>query len=85
MTITLEISDASACQLASQAEAQGLDLSSYLATLVERAAGPTLPTPKHLSDEEFKAALDSIAQFAHEIPAMPNETFSRQMVYQDHD
>jgi hypothetical protein len=85
MTITLELPEASARQLASQAEAQGLSLSSYLAALVENALPSSLPTPKRLSDGEFRTALDSIAQFAHKIPAMPNETFSRQMIYQDHD
>jgi hypothetical protein len=44
-----------------------------------------LPEPKRLSDEEFQAVLDRMAQFSDKIPAMPGDTFSREMIYQDHD
>jgi hypothetical protein len=44
-----------------------------------------LPEPKRFSHEEFQAALDRMAQFSDKIPPMPGETFSREMIYQDHD
>ena len=31
------------------------------------------------------ATLDRIAQFSHKIPALPDEAFSRENLYQDHD
>jgi hypothetical protein len=44
-----------------------------------------LPAPKRLSHKEFQASLDRMAQFSNKIPPMPRETFSREMIYQDHD
>ena len=44
-----------------------------------------LPEPKRLSHEEFQASLDRMAQFSDKIPPMPDATFSREMIYQDHD
>ena len=35
--------------------------------------------------EEIRVWLDELASFSGRIPAMPGETFSREMIYQDHD
>ncbi len=53
----------------------------------EIAAQPAaqLPEPRQVSPEEFRAALDRIAQFSDKIPPKPGETFSREMIYQDPD
>jgi len=37
------------------------------------------------SAEELRAWLDELAIHSDQIPAMPGETFSREMIYQDHD
>jgi len=42
-------------------------------------------TEKSASLEEFEKTLDRIAQFSDEIPALPDEAFSRESLYQDHD
>ena len=55
---------------------------------VEHEGAPSsvrLPEPNRLSHEEFQASLDRMAQFSDKIPAMPGETFYREMIYQDHD
>ena len=55
---------------------------------IEHQAAPSpvrLPEPKRLSHEEFQASLDRMAQFSNKIPPMPGQTFSREMIYQDHD
>lgn len=44
----------------------------------------TIPTRRR-SPEEIRAWLDELAQFSDKIPPMPGETFSRAMIYQDHD
>jgi hypothetical protein len=36
------------------------------------------------SPEETEAWLDRLARFSDKIPPMPGETFSREMIYQDH-
>jgi hypothetical protein len=40
---------------------------------------------KSLTPEEFDRWLKAFTQFSDKIPPMPGETFSRTMIYQDHD
>jgi 2-oxo-4-hydroxy-4-carboxy--5-ureidoimidazoline (OHCU) decarboxylase len=61
-------------------------LEKTLAEQVEReelSAG--LPPAKKLTPREFDQWLDAFTQFSDKIPPMPGETFSREMIYQDHD
>ena len=41
--------------------------------------------PRIRTREEIRRWLDELASFSAKIPAMPGETFSREMIYQDHD
>ena len=41
--------------------------------------------PNKLTPEEFDNWLNAFTQFSGKIPPMPGETFSREMIYQDHD
>jgi hypothetical protein len=66
----------------SQAEVRGMDVSAYVADLLERAADSA---PKKLSPESLRRTLDEIAQFSHKIPLLPDEALSRESLYQDHD
>jgi hypothetical protein len=77
MTITVEIKPEVQAELAAQAAARGMDVPSYLATILEQAAQPASLEPKNRSLEEFEETLDRIAQFSHKIPVLPDETFSR--------
>ena len=45
------------------------------------------PSPAMVSrkPEDFAAMLDALASFSDQIPALPGETFSREMIYRDHD
>jgi truncated hemoglobin YjbI len=60
-----------------------------LAERVEReeAIGLSVGTShaKSLTPEEFDNWLQAFTQFSDKIPPMPGETFSREMIYQDHD
>jgi hypothetical protein len=85
MTITVEIKPEVQAELAAQAAARGMDVPSYLATILEQAAHPASLEPKNRSLEEFEKTLDRIAQFSHKIPVLPDEAFSRESLYQDHD
>lgn len=55
-----------------------------LAERVEREA-PLPSTKRKLTHEEFHAWLDQFTSYSDRIPSMPGETFSREMIYQDHD
>ena len=84
MTITINIKPEVEAELARQAEVRGMDVPSYATTLLEAAAHRP-HTKKSASLEEFEKTLDRIAQFSDEIPALPDEAFSRESLNQDHD
>ena len=62
-----------------------MDVPAYLAIILEQAAQPASLEPKNRSLEEFEETLDRIAHFSHKIPVLPDEAFSRENLYQDHD
>jgi hypothetical protein len=83
MQITVTIPD----EVVTLAQARGLTPESYVEGLI--AAGRSTQAadggrPKQ-TIEEFKASLERLAQFSEKIPILPNETFSRESLYQDHD
>lgn len=86
MQVILELPPEVEAQASAQARTRGLDLPAYILSLVERAAQPPpRPEPKKLSRQEFRDALDGMAEFSDKIPPLPGETFSREMICQDHD
>ena len=86
MTLTLEISPEMERELAREAEIRGIAVAALAARLLEdvmvyrRAATSTSRSPL-----QIRAWIDSLAEFSNRIPAMQGETFSREMLYQDHD
>ena len=40
---------------------------------------------KSLSPSQLDQTLAELAQFSHKIPLLPDEAFSRESLYQDHD
>jgi hypothetical protein len=85
MTITVEIKPEVQAELATQAAAHGTDVPAYVAAILEQAAQSAHLEPKNRSLEEFEKTLDRIAQFSHQIRVLPDEAFSREKLYQDHD
>ncbi len=53
--------------------------------LAERIAREQAAAPPKRTREGFRAWRDEFAAFSEKIPPMPGETFSREMIYQDHD
>jgi hypothetical protein len=43
------------------------------------------PVPQVRTREQIRAWLDELAALSDTIPPLPGETFSREMIYQDHD
>jgi predicted transcriptional regulator len=86
MTITIELRPEVEARLAERARSHGVDVASYAASLVEEAVGPVEPARPRRTPEEIRAWLDRIAQFSDQMPEhIIDETFSREMIYQDHD
>ena len=59
-------------------------LETALAQRVERDSGAKPTKPKR-TREEFDAWVRQFAAYSDKIPSMPGETFSRAMIYQDHN
>jgi hypothetical protein len=82
MQVTLEIPD----EVAAQAKARGVPVEAFVQSLVKEAALPTSEMARRkMTDQEIQAWLAELTQFSDKIPPMPGETFSREMIYQDHD
>jgi len=73
-------------QLAAEARARGLSPESYVEQLIaERTAKPASqagPANRLASLEKF---FDEMAAHAEKIPLLPDEAFTRESFYQDHD
>jgi hypothetical protein len=86
MTLTLEIPPEVERELAREAEARGVAVPALAALLLtEAVARPEKLMPTQRSPGQIRAWLDSLTEFSGQIPTLPGETFSRGMIYQDHD
>lgn len=84
MTITVDITPEAQAELARQAAAYGRAIEAYAASLLEEAAH--LPgSESRLSRDRLENTLREMAQFSHKIPSLPDEAFTRESLYQDHD
>jgi len=82
MRITIEIPD----ELAAKAEARGLTPKSYVEALIEDAARTApLPLPPAKPSIDMKTFLREMAANSDKIPQLPDEAFTRESFYQDHD
>jgi len=84
MSIIIAIKPEVQAELSRQAAARGLDVGAYAATLLEEAA--RIPAEaKQLSSSQLDNTLRELAQFSRKIPLLPDEAFSRESLYRDHD
>ena len=84
MTILIDIKPEVQAELSRRAAAHGVDIGSYAASLLEEAAHVPAGS-KALSEDQLDATLRELAQFSHKIPLLPDEAFSRESLYRDHD
>jgi hypothetical protein len=84
MTIIIDIKPEVQEELSRRAAAHGVDIGAYAASLLEEAAH--VPAgPKTLSQSQLENTLQELAQFSRKIPLLPDEAFSRESLYEDHD
>lgn len=84
MSIIIDIKPEVQAELSRRAAAHGVDVGAYAATLLEVAA--RIPAGiKNLSPSQLDETLAELAQFSHKIPLLPDEAFSRESLYRDHD
>lgn len=84
MTIIINVKPEVQAELSRQAAAHGVDIGAYAASLLEEAAQVSAGSRK-LSQDELDRTLQELAQFSHKIPLLPDEAFSRESLYRDHD
>ena len=84
MSIIVTIKPEAQEKLTRQAAAHGVRLESYAASLLEEAAHLG-PASKQLSGDQLDQTLHELAQFSSKIPILPDEAFSREGLYRDHD
>jgi hypothetical protein len=82
MQITVDIPN----QVAEKAAALGVSVEEYVNDLLTRESAPAVKAyaPPRTA-EEIRAWLDEMAQFSDQIPQLPDEAFTRESFYQDHD
>ena len=85
MTIKIELGPETQARLAAAAEAHGLALEEYAKRLLQEAIGSTRRGRSRASQEEFRRFLDALARKAPNVPQLRAETFSRGMIYGEHD
>jgi hypothetical protein len=83
MSIIINIKPEAQAELTRQAAAHGAQPEDYAAALLEEAVNGA--TPKTLTTDQLDRTLRELAQFSHKIPLLPDEAFSREGLYQDHD
>ena len=83
MTVSLELKPEVEASLNYQAKAKGVPLHAYLQDLIEDLARTqAVRTP---DTEDFRAALDSLAEMGKNLPQVPSSAFRRENIYQDHN
>jgi hypothetical protein len=83
MSIVININPEAEVELTRQAEAHGVQPEKYAATLLEEAVH--VGATKTLTAAQLDRTLQELAQFSARIPLVPDEAFTREGLYQDHD
>lgn len=84
MTITVDIKPEVQAELERRAASMESDPATYAAGLIESALEIPKPAPK-LTPEGLKEFLREMAKYSDEIHSLPDEAFTRESIYQDHD
>jgi len=83
MSIIINIKPEAEAELTRQAKVHGVRPEAYAATLLEEAVHNG--AAKKLTSVQLERTLQELAQFSHKIPLLPEEAFTREGLYQDHD
>ena len=89
MTLRLELKPEIEASLTAQARANGVLLETYLQHAIEGLArakagfhGEGSPAP---DVQEFRTALDELAEMGKNLPHTPSSAFTRESIYRDHN
>lgn len=85
MTIQVELQPELEDELTVEAEAQGVPLEVYAQRLFQSALAARALPRSRASQKEFRTFLDAMEHQTPTPPRLQSETFSREMIYGDHD
>jgi hypothetical protein len=85
MAIQVELNPEVEAKLAAEAQIRGLALEGYAQRLLQEAVASSPERHSRASQEEFRAFLDAMASKAPNVPELRSSTFSREMIYGEHD
>jgi len=83
MTIQVELSPETEARLAAAAQARGVALEQYAATLLHGALVSSATGSGKLTVEEFHKMLRELAEGSEKLPQLPTSAFSRESLYED--
>jgi hypothetical protein len=84
--IQIELKPEIEAQLVADAHAKGVEPSVYAGSMIERVYVRENGIRRlSRNPEEVRAWLDSLTQFSDKIPQLPDEAFTRESFYQDHE
>ena len=82
MQITVEVPD----EVVAQVKARGLTPESFVENLIDEAVrSAPLPLPPAKPKIDMETFLREMASHSEKIPQLPDEAFTRESFYQDHD
>ena len=85
MAIQIELSPEVEARLAAEARAVGIAVEEYAQRLLQEAFDSRTVRSSRASQPEFRIFLDALAEKSLNVPELRSETFSREMIYEEHD
>jgi len=83
MSIVINIKPEAQTELMRRAAEHGVKPEAYAATLIEEAV--QIGATKKLTTDQLEHTLQELTQFSHKIPLLPDEAFTREGLYRDHE
>ena len=83
--IQIELRPEVEARLAAGAQARGVEMRAYVESLLEQAVATGTVPPRRRTRKEMEAFFEAMAANSEKIPQLPEEAFTRESFYQDHD
>jgi hypothetical protein len=83
--IQIELRPEIEARLAAEAQARGVEVRTYVESLIEQAVSASTSASHQPTSEEMRVFFQAMAANSAKIPQLPDEAFQRESFYQDHD
>jgi len=83
--IQIELRPEVEAKLAAEARARGMETRTYVERVLEQAVATSTVPSRRRSRKEMEAFFEAMAANSDKIPQLPDEAFTRESFYRDHD